>query len=144
MPPIKRSIVVGNLKRALVPLARPSVNAAGRLVIGYDRDLVTVGLSRSEADLLLENDVTQAISDALQAWAWLAKVEPEPRAAAIVELVAYRGVSAVALDRAFIAACAAGRYDEAADALLAHPWRAEREPEALRLARQVRTGKLQA
>ncbi len=144
MPPIKRSMVIAGLKGAIRPTLLPEVDNTGHLVIGYGRDLDVIGIDRPEADHLLENDVTRTIAEAMQAWAWLPKIEDEPRAAAIVELAVYRGVAALCLDTAFIGACAKGQYNDAAEALERSVWRSEREAVALRLAYQIRTGKLVA
>lgn len=138
MPPIRRPLIVATLRRHRALDLRPRLTEAGALLIGFGRDLDGKGLSPQEAGVLLENDVTDAIAEAMQAYAWLPQMD-EVRATVVVTLVALAGLASC---RAVGAACGRGDYAAAGDAVeldLA----AVVGPESGRLAAQLRAGRVQ-
>lgn len=142
--PIKRSLIITSLMRHEGFSGHPYRCTAGKLTVGYGRNLEGKGLSRPEGAYLLENDVTDGIAEALQAFPWLAKVD-EVRSAVIVECAIALGLPVYLGFKKHIAACAVGDWDTAAaellDSKLPEPdqWGPIR---SYRLAEQLRTGKI--
>jgi lysozyme len=142
MPPIKRSLVVASLMRHEGLRLTPYTDTVGKLTIGYGRNLDDRGITQGEAAALLENDVTDAITEAMRAFPWLPKVD-DVRAAVIVEMVAHLGLPRFLGFKVCIVACARSDWDAAADALIDSLWRTQVGARAYRLAAQLRTGKVQ-
>lgn len=141
MPPIKRALVVTSLMRHEGLELHPYVDTVGKLTIGYGRNLDDRGITQGEAAHLLENDVTLAIQEALQAFPWLTKVD-EARQAVIVEMVAHLGLSRFLGFKKALAACAVGDWETAAAEMLNSKWAGQVGARAIRLAAQLRTGKV--
>jgi lysozyme len=141
MPPIKRSLVITSLMRHEGLELHPYVDTVGKLTIGYGRNLDDKGISQQEAVTLLENDVTEAIQEALRAFPWLPKLD-EARAAVIVEMVAHLGLPRFLGFKKALSACAVSDWETAAKELLDSTWRTQVGARAYRLAEQLRTGKI--
>ncbi len=143
MPPIKRSFVIAFLMRHEGLELRPYGDTVGKLTIGYGRNLDDKGITREEAQMLLEHDVTEGIAEAMRAFVWLPKLD-EVRAAVIVEMVTSLGLPRFLTFKKCIAAVQAWDYATAADEMIDSQWRAQVGARAYRLAAQMRTGKVQA
>jgi lysozyme len=141
--PIKRSIILESLKRHEGYRAHPYVCTAGKLTVGHGRNLDDAGITRDEAAMLLEGDVTRAIAECLQAWPWLSTLD-EVRAAVIVEMAVNLGVPRLKGFKKALAACEKGDYATAAAEMLDSQWRAQVGARAFRLAQQMASGKVPA
>lgn len=140
--PIKRSLILESLKRHEGYRQRPYIDTVGKLTVGYGRNLDDRGLSRDEASMLLEHDVTLAIQECLQVWPWLAKLD-EVRSAVIVELAVNMGVPVLRGFRKLFAALEKDDYATAAAELLDSQWRTDVGPHRSgRLAQQLASGKV--
>lgn len=140
--PIKRSLILESLKRHEGFRSHAYLDTVGKLTIGYGRNLDDRGVSRAEADQLLENDVTLAIQECLQVWPWLSKLD-DVRAAVIVELAVNMGVPILAGFKRMLAALEKGDYGTAAAELLDSKWRRDVGPHrSSRLAQQLASGKI--
>jgi lysozyme len=139
--PIKRSIILESLKRHEGFRQFPYTDTVGILTVGYGRNLEDVGVSRDEAAMLLEGDVTAAIALCLQAFPWLATVD-DVRAAVIVEMAVNLGIDRLKGFKKMLAACEKGDYALAAAEALASKWRTQVGARAFRLARQLESGKV--
>lgn len=102
--------------------SKPYVDATGNITIAWGRNLTANGISTSEGELLLSNDIANAIT-ASQGEAWWPHVSGnDERARAMVEIVFNIGVAGV---RGFVVAIAALLRDDfnaSADAFLDSRW----------------------
>jgi lysozyme len=150
--PIKRSILIESLKRHEGYRQFCYQDSVGVWTIGHGRNLEDVGLSRDEAAMLLEGDVTRAIMQCLQTWPWVAQLD-EVRAAVIVEMAVNLGVHGLGgfrkmlghIEAALAAkdpAVAAKEFAAAAAEGLDSTWRIQVGARAYRLMQQLASGKL--
>lgn len=139
--PIKRSIIIQSLKRHEGYRQFAYQDSVGVWTIGHGRNLEDVGVSRDEAAMLLEADVTRAIAACLQTWPWVASLD-EVRAAVIVEMAVNLGVHGLGGFRKMLAACEKGDYATAAAEMLDSQWRAQVGARAYRLSQQMASGKI--
>lgn len=100
---------------------KPYRCTAGKLTIGYGRNLEDVGITEREADILLERDIAVAKQE-------LARVLPESadlgeaRYAALVDMVFNLGIARFQGFRKMIAAVKAGDFETAAREMLHSRW----------------------
>jgi lysozyme len=150
--PIKRSIILESLKRHEGYRKHPYVDTVGKLTVGHGRNLDDVGISRDEAAMLLEGDVTAAIALCLQAWPWLSGLD-DVRSAVIVEMAVNLGIDGLkgfkqmiaAVERALAAkdpAVAQREFAAAAAHGIDSLWRAQVGARAYRLMAQLASGKI--
>jgi lysozyme len=122
--------------------AHPYRCSAGRLTIGYGRNLDDVGVSEEEAETLLREDMAAASSVAAR---YLGEVfdemdEREPVRLAVVENMAFNLGGRLMGFRNFRAALGAGDWNRAADEMLDSRWARQVGARAVELAEQMRTG----
>ena len=150
--PIKRSIILESLKRHEGYRQTAYADSVGILTIGYGRNLDDVGVSRDEAAMLLENDVTKAIAECLQAWPWLSGLD-DVRSAVIVEMAVNLGVPRLKGFKKMLghvergvaakdAGTAQAAFASAAVEGLDSKWRAQVGARAYRLMQQLASGKI--
>lgn len=100
------------------------------------------GLSPEEIDFLLANDIERKTREVYATLPWV-RVLDEPRKAVLIGMAFQMGVNGLLGFKNTLANVAAGRYDKAAEGMLASKW-AEQTPErAKRMAEQMRTGEWQ-
>lgn len=99
-------------------------------------------LSDAEIDLLLAGDIA-ARASAMATWPAWRRVRHHPvRGAALLSMCFQLGVRGLAGFTTTLAHIAAGRFDEAADAMLDSLWAAQTPARAMRVAYMMRTGEL--
>lgn len=112
----------------------------GRLSVGYGRNLDDVGISRSEAEVLLHHDVYSAEANAVRAFQWFPSLN-DIRQRAITEVIFNVGMTKFLGFRQTIAAVKAGFYRIAAEHLLDSKWKTQVGPtRSERIARYLRDG----
>lgn len=113
---------------------------ADKLTIGYGRNLEDVGITSAEAELMLANDIKDAVQDAQvfsgSAWSGLTPA----RKAVIINMAFNLGLSRLRQFKRFQQQLKMGRYDQAAIEMLDSRWAQQVKGRALRLADQMRTG----
>lgn len=118
----------------------PYTDSVGKLTIGVGRNLDDVGISRHEAEVLLDNDINRATAAVMERLPWAAALG-EVRFAVLVNMTFNMGIGGlVGKNPKALAACERGDYDEAAREMLDGPWKDQVGPRAHRLADQMRTG----
>lgn len=138
-------IAAGQIKRYAMFSRMPVKDAAGALVIGYERKLSVVGLSEAEADILLKNDIHAAIAAIRLKTFGLPKLS-EPRLAVVAHLALLLGAPLVQTLTEFWRALRAEDYEAAADEMLLSVWprlignEARDKQRALDLVFMMRTG----
>lgn len=132
--------LVAELKRDEGVRLRPYFDTVGKTTIGVGRNLADGGISQSECELLLQNDIARTIR-------WLDRNLPWWRA---LNAVRQRVLIHMAFNLGgnlltFINTLAAiqhSDYEAAANEMLASKWATQVGQRALRLANAMRTGKI--
>lgn len=117
----------------------PYRDTVGKITIGCGRDLSDVGLSDSEIEILLQNDIqniTAQLNERLPYFQALDVV----RQAVLINLgfnLGFRGLEGF---QNMLTAFAKGDWETAATEMLSSKWAAQVKDRATRLAQQTRTG----
>lgn len=115
----------------------PYVDSVGKLTIGWGRNLTDRGLSDDEAELLLENDMADALGEARTAFPWFSTLDPI-RQEVVAEMVFNLGLPKLRGFRRTLTAMAEGK-DVAADYMLDSLWARQVGKRAHELAQMWRT-----
>lgn len=119
---------------------KPYRCAAGKLTIGVGRNLQDRGITKSEALLLLDNDIADFWGRLSAAQPWVLAA-PEHVQEVLLNMAFNLGVGGLLQFNDTLGHLRAGRYREAAQAMLASKWAGQVGQRAERLARQVREGR---
>lgn len=111
----------------------------GKLTIGWGRNLEDRGLSKAEAVMLLQNDVTDAEADCVKAFPWWDSLDGT-RQGVIVEMAFNMGLPALKTFTRTLAAVGRGDYQAAADQMLQSKWATQVGQRAVTLAAVMRDG----
>jgi lysozyme len=117
------------------------LDSVGIPTIGVGRNLRDVGLSDSEVDFLLANDIQRA-EDGLSGFAWYQGLD-EVRKAAVTNMAFNLGVSGLLHFPHFIAALAKQDWTTAAAEMANSAWAGQVGARAKRLEQQILTGEWQ-
>ena len=113
---------------------------AGQVTIGYGRNLSTRGLSEREADLMLRNDVNEAILDLNRVLPeWRVILSPA-RQRAIINMMFNLGATRFASFKKMIQAIKEERFDKASYEMLDSKWARQVGARADRLAKMMLEG----
>jgi len=117
---------------------KPYVDTVGRLTIGVGRNLTDVGVSESEARILLGNDIDAVAAQLGRALPWWAGLS-EARQRALVNM-GFMGVPKLLEFRRMLAALQAGDWAEAARQALDSRWAQQVGSRAHRVAALIEEG----
>lgn len=117
----------------------PYRDTVGKLTIGVGRNLDDVGISRTEAELLLDRDLAVAERGVRERYAWFSDLDPV-RQAVVVNMVFNMGLVTFGQFRNTIALIASGDYTGAAIGMLHSKWASQVNGRAEELAQMMRTG----
>lgn len=98
----------------------------GAPTIGVGRNLIDRGVRDDEIDLMLENDIDDAIAEAMQ-FPWFAGLDPVRRAV-IVELIFNMGLPRLRGFKNFLRYMSEHRWPHAAEELIDSLWRRQVDP----------------
>lgn len=132
-------VLMAELKRDEGIRLKPYRDTVGKLTIGVGRNLDDVGISPEEATALLQNDianVTKALDGALPWWSGLDEV----RQRVLANMAFNMGIRTLLTFKQTLGHVQAGRYLEAAQAMLQSKWSQQVGPRAERLAVMMRDG----
>lgn len=118
---------------------KPYRDTVGKLTIGYGRNLEDVGITKLEAEVLLDHDLADAEMECRKAFAWFDGLS-ELRQRVIVEMVFNLGLSRFMEFKATIAALMLRDYETAARQMLASKWAKQVKGRAIRLSEWMRDG----
>lgn len=121
---------------------KPYHDQVGKLTIGVGRNLDDVGISMTEADLLLDNDITRA-SAAVLARIPFAGTLSEIRLAVLINMSFNCGIAGLLGFKKFLAAVEAQDWATAAKEMLDSKWHRQVGARAERLAKQMLTNEWQ-
>lgn len=127
------------LKRHEGLMLKPYKDSVGILTIGYGRNLEAVGISKSEADVLLINDVQTAEAEAKRSFAWFDKLN-DVRKDVVISMVFNLGLPRFLEFRKTISALATNDYDRAATEMMDSLWAKQVGGRAYELSEMMRTG----
>lgn len=120
---------------------RPYDDVAGKVSIGFGRNLTDVGISLDEANILLANDVNHVLTQLPQRWPTFTTLDPI-RQQVIANMAYNLGLAGLMQFTKMLAACAAGDFATAAADMLESLWARQVGARAHRLATMMETGKL--
>ena len=118
---------------------KPYRDSVGKLTIGVGRNLDDKGLTRAEAEALLDNDIRDAEADVAHRLPLSAQLD-EPRRGVLVMLAFNAGIGGLLTFRKMLAAMGRGAWAEAARELLDSDYAQQVGPRAHRLAKQLESG----
>lgn len=116
---------------------KPYYCSAGKLTIGYGRNLEEVGITAYEAEVLLLNDLARCQNDCLHAFPWFADLS-EPRQQVLLNMCFNLGLAGLKTFTKFLKAVELGHYDTAADEMLDSLWAKQVKGRALDLSKMMR------
>lgn len=117
----------------------PYLDTTGHWSIGYGRNLTDVGISRDEAECLLQHDLARTVAQVEGRWPWVAALDPV-RHAVVVDMAFNLGIAGLATFKRTLALWQRGRWAAAATAMLESQWARQVGTRAVRLAGMMRTG----
>jgi lysozyme len=117
---------------------KPYVDTVGKITIGVGRNLTDKGLSDSEIDFLLMNDIRECTDD-LKTFLWWDDLD-EVRRNVLIDMRFNLGPSRFRGFRATLAAVAMGDYVTASDQMRKSKWYRQVKGRGERLARMMSTG----
>lgn len=122
---------------------KPYKCSAGKLTIGYGRNLEDNGITEAEAEMMLQTDIDR-VDKECRTWLpnvyeWLSPV----RQAVIANMMYNLGYTKMCKFRKFRKALVEGDYVKASEEMLNSLWAKQVGNRALRLAKQMRTGILE-
>ena len=112
---------------------------AGKLTIGVGRNLDDSGISQDEAMYLLERDIDRIEADLDRTWPWWREMT-DARQQVLADMCFNLGLTRLMGFVNTIAAMKVGRYDAAADGMLASLWAQQVGQRAQQLAKMMREG----
>jgi lysozyme len=117
----------------------PYTDVANRLSIGYGRNLTDCGISQTEANDLLENDLTRAVSDLQQAFPFVLTLDGVRQV--VLAFMAFNlGIPRLAKFEKMWKAIRAEDYGKAAIEMLESHWASQVGARAIRLATAMERG----
>lgn len=128
--------LVSSIKKHEGLRLKPYRCSAGKLSIGYGRNLDDVGISKTEAESLLEHDIKTAKETASQ-FRWYRELD-ENRQDVIVEMIFNLGLPRLLKFKKTIQALRDHDYDEAANQMLDSKWAKQVGQRAVTLADKMR------
>ena len=115
---------------------------SNKLTIGVGRNLEDVGISEQEAEMLLQNDIQEAVKQLKERFPWTLELD-EVRFAALINFTFNVGIGTVSKFKNAMALLKAKNYDMAADEFLQSRWAKQVGQRAIEVTDQIRTGEWQ-
>lgn len=120
---------------------KPYFDTQDRLTIGVGRNLEDVGISESEARMLLDNDIKRACLETDKAFPWMANLTPA-RQVVILSMAFNLGVTKLLEFKNMISAINKGDFNKASDEMLGSVWAIQVKRRAVDLAVMMKSGLL--
>ncbi len=125
--------LAAHLKRDEGLRLKPYRDGAGKLTIGYGRNLDDGGISAAEAELLLEHDIARAKADLNRALPWWRGL-PAPQRRGLLNVVFNLGLPRLLGFKKMLAALRNGDGEQAAEEALDSIWARQVGARARRIA----------
>lgn len=133
MPTLDQSKLRENLIEDEGLRTKPYTDTVGKLTIGCGRNLDDVGISRTEALMMLDNDLKWVFDDLDRNMPWWRRM-PEPAQRALANMAFNLGISRLLAFRNMLAALQAMDYETAAEEALDSRWARQVGDRAKRIA----------
>ena len=117
----------------------PYKDSVNKLTIGYGRNLTDRGLSNSEAEYLLANDIQEVIDGLRKSYWWFDTIN-EVRQEVVINMAFNLGLAGFAKFRNTVGYISDGNYKQAAANMLKSKWAIQVGYRARELAREMETG----
>lgn len=117
----------------------PYVDTVGKITIGYGRNLEDKGLSKAEAQLLLQHDLSDAERDCRESFEWFDDLDG-PRQTVLIEMCFNLGRKGLLGFGQTLRAVKERRFEDAAKQMLRSKWAIQVKGRAATLAAVMRTG----
>ena len=117
---------------------KPYECTAGKLSIGYGRNLDDMGISEVEAMVMLRNDIEQCYQE-LEMFSWFEDLD-QVRQEALVDMLFNLGLPTFLEFKKTLKFVAEGKYSQAAEEMLRSKWADQVGDRAKELAYMVETG----
>lgn len=118
---------------------KPYRCTAGKLTIGFGRNLEDKGITEEEAEFMLDNDIKAVISACRETFSWFAFLD-NVRQAVVADMVFNLGLSGFLKFKNTIAAIRSRNWEGAADEMKNSAWYGQVGTRAERLVEMMRTG----
>ncbi len=118
---------------------KPYHCTAGKLTIGYGRNLEDRGITEAEAEYLLENDVSEIYEDLAEIYDFFTHLSPM-RKAVLIDMAYNLGLGGLNKFQNMIRAIDDGDYSKAAFEMLDSRWASQVGDRAERLSKLMKTG----
>lgn len=115
-------------------------DTAGILTVGYGRNLDIRGITRDEAEFLLENDATRVAAEVEERIPWVYQMDGV-RKLVILNMAFNLGIGGLLKFQKMLSAAKAGDYVVAARQMQQSKWYRQVGARAARLVSRMRTGK---
>jgi lysozyme len=132
---LQAQLIVDEAKRN-----RIYIDTVGKVTGGVGRNLTDRGFSDDEIDLMLKNDIAIVVRELDINLPWW-RLMSEARQNVLANMCFNLGIKRLLAFKNTLAAMLVGRYDDAADGMLASLWANQVGDRARRLALVMRTGK---
>ena len=132
--------LIEQLKRHEGFRSKPYHCTAGKLTIGYGRNLDDVGISKTEAEQLLKNDIQQCINQLIARFPVVEKLDTV-RFDCLINMCFNLGITRLSKFKKMWAAIEAKQYRRASEEMLDSKWANQVGVRAQELAYQMLTGK---
>lgn len=117
----------------------PYRDSVGKLTIGWGRNLEDRGISGSEGEFLLQNDIDDHLGELLKELPWVAVLDPVRRNV-LADMAFNLGVPKLLTFEKTLASIREGKYELASVQMLQSTWAKQVGTRALTLAKMMRTG----
>lgn len=118
---------------------KPYRDPTGNLTIGYGHNLDAQGITKAQADQLLDDDLNEVVTELAAAFPWLSAFG-DARFAVLANMSYNMGLSGLLMFERMFAALRDGDCETAACEMLQSRWARQVGDRAVRLAEQMRTG----
>lgn len=130
--------LIAMLKRHEGRNLKPYKCPAGKLTIGYGRNIEDNGISEIEAMVMLRNDIEQCYEE-LNVFSWFADLD-QVRQEALIDMLFNLGLPTFLEFKKTLKFVAEGKYSQAAEEMLRSKWADQVGDRAKELAYMVDTG----
>lgn len=134
--------IIEQLRRDEGVRNKPYTDTVGKLTIGVGRNLTDNGLSDTEINVLLHNDVGDITNELQTRLPWFNSLDPV-RQAVLINMGFNMGFKGLDGFPKMLAATVQGNWEEAATEMLDSQWSKQVGDRATRLAKQMTTGEWQ-
>lgn len=119
---------------------KPYKCSAGKLTIGYGRNIEDNGISQSEADTMLNNDIQQCYAECSKFKFWN-KIN-EARQAVIIDMCFNLGINRLKCFKKMLSALERGDYKTASKEMLDSNWARQVKSRATELSKIMQKGEI--